>query len=168
MRYDDGKRYDRRKRYEEYLDYLCGTVVLVRDPVCEFCGLAASWRPRHLYAKLRHQNIRWRITGVVAVCQKCYRGYRDDPLLYLDKYFYCKWVNGLTRVDAREASVRMSAKALASLEFTLRGQLNTFLSVDSRISWVEHALDGDVRGQALTKGYLRKLRRWSRENWRRG
>lgn len=88
------KKNSRRKEYVQYLDYFAGTIVLLRDKTCIFCGRVAT-QGHHQFAKGQCQGVRFDIRGIIASCWACHQNkchtnpekYRDIAIAYIDKLY---------------------------------------------------------------------------------
>ncbi|MEW6215759.1 MAG: hypothetical protein AB1478_11275, partial [Nitrospirota bacterium] len=65
---------DSKAKYKRYLDYLWGTIVILRaDKRCELCYRASKLEAHHYFTRRMHGNTRWDIDVGVCLCHGCHQ-----------------------------------------------------------------------------------------------
>lgn len=106
-----------KKRVKHLLDYLAGTIVILRDKRCVLCG-KLPYAAHHIWAKSKGGNVRWDLRNLIAICKSCHIFcVHRDPERYRQKIIeHVDGIYGVGTYELLRARANMASKVDLQLE----------------------------------------------------
>jgi len=62
-----------KSQYIRYIDYLWGTIIVLKDRHCQLCYRNARLEPHHFFTRKMHSNVRWDTRNGILLCHGCHQ-----------------------------------------------------------------------------------------------